>query len=67
MKSENLMCIFRQQIMIRAEFVSDSAAICKFKGQIDMSSLDLFTLEISNDNGNTYSNIITIPIITLTP
>lgn len=62
LNTERLICLLRQSIKIRAIFESDNRLYCKFKGFIDLSDTSQFSLAISNDNGNTYSNEVIIEV-----
>jgi hypothetical protein len=53
--SHNLVCLLRSSVKIHAIFESDGQLICKFKGLIDISVPEDMSIQISNDNGNTYS------------
>ena len=55
LNSHNLWCLLRESIKVKAIFESDSQVICRFKGHLDTSIAQDIRVQISNDNGNTYS------------
>jgi hypothetical protein len=56
-------CILRDEVKVVAVFESDNKVYCKFKGHLDMSSLEDFPLSISNDFGSSRSNQVSVRIV----
>ena len=67
LNSHNLICLLRGSIKVRAILESDSQVICRFKGFLDTSIPHDIKVQISNDNGNTYSQPHDVKVIVKLP
>ena len=65
--SHDLVCLLRGSVKVKATYESDSQVICKFKGILDTSIPQDISVQISNDNGNTYSFPLEVKVVVRLP